>query len=389
MPGVKEVLIFLKELFRGNGCINTVKQANMLFKATKYYPTPITGPLVCGILGSNAGGFFPPSRGLKAIENGVSWNLQCAGIASALYHLLVHDSFVLGALLRGLLCLGATPAPGTVQVLCVLMFVAVAELQSVLGPHFNPFAKVHHVLYKMSGVPKAEEQRARVESKTDYVGESLNRRRRVERVYEGARGLLVALALALGLYTRHPHHEMHVGDSLTPGGYYLSSCTFLHSLRDCEPTVLALRPDGRLALYAAARPPPLLSLGERGSGGEGEGEGQPPLLLWASPAPKTPPAEGSEYTAALGSDGVLTIRENGTTKVWATPRPAKLGLHYALRLAPRGGAAAARRGPDARGAAWKGSAGGAAAAAAAAAFGEGGAEIVSDAGLIWASSASS
>ncbi|CAM9374970.1 unnamed protein product [Heterosigma akashiwo] len=70
MPGVKEVLIFLKELFRGNGCINTVKQANMLFKATKYYPTPITGPIVCGILGSNAGGFFPPSRGLKAIENG-------------------------------------------------------------------------------------------------------------------------------------------------------------------------------------------------------------------------------------------------------------------------------------------------------------------------------
>mmetsp|Transcript_8579 Transcript_8579/g.11268 ORF Transcript_8579/g.11268 Transcript_8579/m.11268 type:complete len:440 (-) Transcript_8579:6-1325(-) len=317
-PVSKELIVFFKETFRANGCVSTVIKANQYFAATKYYPTPIYGPIMCGILGSNAGGFFPPSRGLATIEKGVSWNIQCAGFCGALYQFLVNDSFVIGSILRGLM-FGGNPQPQTVRLICIFVFTSVALVQSHLGPHFNPFTPIHKVLYKVTNIPKQEEARERAMSADIYVGRPFSSRRKLESLYDLLKTVFVFAGLGLYVYLQHPHNVMHVGDSLHPGEF-LSSCTFLNSFRKCDPFIMTLHSNGVLAVYQTTSPKKINNT-------------QP---LWSSPVPKNALTEFDQCIAQLKTDGTLSILKNDTGKVWSSPKPIHMGLNYEVRLESSG-----------------------------------------------------
>uniref|UniRef100_A0A7S4BBC0 Uncharacterized protein n=1 Tax=Chrysotila carterae TaxID=13221 RepID=A0A7S4BBC0_CHRCT len=47
-----------------------------------YYPVPVVGPIVAGIMGGCGGAFMPLSSGLAAIENGCPWRVQSSFLVS-------------------------------------------------------------------------------------------------------------------------------------------------------------------------------------------------------------------------------------------------------------------------------------------------------------------
>ncbi len=48
----------------------------------------VWGPIVCGTLGGSGGAFFPLSKGMTPLDEGVPWNVKSAFTAIALYHVL-------------------------------------------------------------------------------------------------------------------------------------------------------------------------------------------------------------------------------------------------------------------------------------------------------------
>lgn len=64
---------------------------------------PLCGPIFAGVLVSVMGVFFPLTKGIKPISNGMPLVIQGALITSTFYHLYVHDTGICGAGMRWLL----------------------------------------------------------------------------------------------------------------------------------------------------------------------------------------------------------------------------------------------------------------------------------------------
>ena len=72
---LKMCMVSFAQLFRSLGMIAFITQAYNEVGASKYYPTPILGPVLYGALLGNMGGFF--MKGFEGhLKNGVPWSFQ-------------------------------------------------------------------------------------------------------------------------------------------------------------------------------------------------------------------------------------------------------------------------------------------------------------------------
>jgi len=165
LPVVKEIRIFLCELQRANSCVNMVIAANKYFvEPSKYYPTAMVGPILCGTLSSVSGGFFPLNKGLQPIEKTVPWNIQCAFMSATFYHLMINDKHILGSAARNLF-FGIHITADRARLMCVFLFSSVSLIQSWQGPNFNPFRPIHKILYQVLKLPRPAEESSQCSKK--------------------------------------------------------------------------------------------------------------------------------------------------------------------------------------------------------------------------------
>lgn len=155
---LKMCMVSFAQLFRSLGMIAFITQAYNEVGASKYYPTPILGPVLYGALLGNMGGFF--MKGFEGhLKNGVPWSFQNGVVVGLLFHLFVHDQEgFLGSFLRDqvhkvsnffvapeedgtLVVFGQPIDDKTFAVFCTNLFVNISgilHMPEFLGPTFNP-----------------------------------------------------------------------------------------------------------------------------------------------------------------------------------------------------------------------------------------------------------
>jgi len=90
MLPVKILLNSWAQLFRGLGMIGFINTCAAEVAPSKYYPTPILGPVVYGALLGNMGAFF--LKGFhKHLEKDIPWGFQNGLVVGFFYHIYSHD----------------------------------------------------------------------------------------------------------------------------------------------------------------------------------------------------------------------------------------------------------------------------------------------------------
>lgn len=232
---VKTIWVIFLALFRTHAVCNIVTVATSTLSATPYYPIPLFGPIVVGLLLGCGGQFLPFDKGLTVVQNGTPWVVQGACITATFYHLMITDKTgFLGVSLRNII---GTYSDSTVRVILASMHIITCLSQTLLDERSNLFTPIHKLLYlifQVNGVCGAVQ-------KEGTIGWDHKVRIALERFIELTRILTVIAILCLHIYITQPPV------SLKSGGYMkisdnkgLGSCQMLGDFRSCTPYTMTI-----------------------------------------------------------------------------------------------------------------------------------------------------
>lgn len=133
------------QLFRNRGVVGYVKIGFQSFKdsPSKYYPTPIVGPILNACMLSNMGAFF--WKGFHGhLKNGMPMPFQNGLLVASTFHFAAHDQGPIGTSFRAAiekLPLGDMDAVLFVSAMgsLFMQLTAILQMPEFLGPSFNPF----------------------------------------------------------------------------------------------------------------------------------------------------------------------------------------------------------------------------------------------------------
>jgi len=301
----KIVLVVMHAIFLGNAVCDAVNAADAHFAPSKYYPTAVVAPLVCGALAVSAAQFFPLDKGLATISGGMPWNIQGGLSCAMFYHFTINDGGAVGQFLRTYL-VGPALTPAMARWMVVAFYIGISITHITYGNTFNPFAPVHKILYTVTGIPKDPNEK-KAPKKTGKKVDQQQKPKKLPSAQEVLSGVtydlwgclaMVALLLSYA-YMSHPKEILAAGARLQ-SGQYLATCTHVTAVRDCEPHSLSMGTDGRLRLFRGMSPM------EKSK-----------TLLFESAAPKT---ESNGYYAEVDSStGMLAVKSAITDRTVWTP----------------------------------------------------------------------
>jgi len=150
LPGTILITSFA-QMFRSMGTIGFISVAATELKPSKFYPTPIIGPILYGALLGNMGGMF--RKGFdEYLANGMPWPFQNAFFIGAWFHLFAHDvEGPIGSTLRETIYMFVDPQTlglgemddRSFAILVMNVFMQLTGfimLPMFLGPSFSPVA---------------------------------------------------------------------------------------------------------------------------------------------------------------------------------------------------------------------------------------------------------
>jgi len=140
---VKILLNSWAQLFRGLGMIGFINACAVEVASSKYYPTPILGPVVYGALLGNMGAFF--LKGFhNHLEKDIPWAFQNGLVVGFFYHIYAHDKEgSIGITLRS--AIQSTGIQGTLDDMLFATIVVTGFMQlsgllmlpEIYGPSYN------------------------------------------------------------------------------------------------------------------------------------------------------------------------------------------------------------------------------------------------------------
>jgi hypothetical protein len=133
------------QLFRNRGILSFVNIAYQAFKETpsKYYPTPVFGPILNAIILGNMGSFF--WKGFHGhLKGGMPFVVQNCLLVATTYHFVANDQGPIGEFMRDNLSklpLGDVDPALFVSVTgsLFMQLTAILQMPDFLGASFNPF----------------------------------------------------------------------------------------------------------------------------------------------------------------------------------------------------------------------------------------------------------
>ncbi|VEU44560.1 unnamed protein product [Pseudo-nitzschia multistriata] len=140
---VKILLNSWAQLFRGLGMIGFINACAAEVAPSKYYPTPILGPVVYGTLLGNMGAFF--LKGFhKHLEKDIPWAFQNGLVVGLFYHLYTHDKVgSVGVALRSFVQSTGIQGTMTDKMFATIVVTAFMQVSGMMmlpefyGPSFN------------------------------------------------------------------------------------------------------------------------------------------------------------------------------------------------------------------------------------------------------------
>mmetsp|Transcript_18086 Transcript_18086/g.49316 ORF Transcript_18086/g.49316 Transcript_18086/m.49316 type:complete len:291 (-) Transcript_18086:200-1072(-) len=149
---VRVITTVWAQLFRALGTLAFINTATAEVSASKYYPTPILGPVLYGILLGNMGAFF--SKGVHLhLEKGMPWPVENGLVVGLFYQLFANDhDGPVGQTLRA--AVQSTGVQGslddktfaTIIVSLFMITTGVLMLPEVYGPSYYPFATLRSMI---------------------------------------------------------------------------------------------------------------------------------------------------------------------------------------------------------------------------------------------------
>ncbi|CAM9873653.1 unnamed protein product [Chrysoparadoxa australica] len=319
----RTVIAVFVSLGRAHSVMDVIDLGSKVFPASKYYPIAMFGPIIAGAIKGFGGMFLPADRGVQALDRGLPWTIQIAFVSAVFYHLVCHDDFLLGGVLRGI----STSDPVTARLIVAVFFLTTQVIQAQNNwQEWNPLSPVHRGLYRFTGLKAAGGQKVLAQTPKDPEPEAttspswrglynLRDRKRQQILIKVGRYSLIVGALLLFLRSQLPPDTLFVHQQLQ-GGDYIASCTLFPSLRSCTPTVAVMEMGGSLAVYKGTSP----------SDSSRE-------LQWKSPAPRVKDQCNGCAVAELMLDGTIQVK--------GTKQAEKPKVFWQSKLA-KGGAAARR-----------------------------------------------
>jgi hypothetical protein len=150
---MKLVVTMGSQLFRAMGVTGFTSLGYEALKhsPSKYYPTPIVGPILWATLLGNMGGFF--ANGFeKYLEKGMPWPFQNGFFCASLFLFVVHDQGFIGETLREAI----DTIPGIkagfddkkfaiIFVSAFMQITGILRMPEFFGPSFSPFNILQNV----------------------------------------------------------------------------------------------------------------------------------------------------------------------------------------------------------------------------------------------------
>jgi len=143
------VITSFAQMFRSMGTVGFISVAANELNPSKYYPTPIIGPILYGALLGNMGGLF--RKGFDGyLQNGMPWPFQNAFVIGSFFHIFAHDvDGVIGKTLRDTVYMFVDPqslglgemgdkAFAILIMNLFMQFTGIVMLPMLMGPSFSP-----------------------------------------------------------------------------------------------------------------------------------------------------------------------------------------------------------------------------------------------------------
>eukprot|EP00553_Chaetoceros_curvisetus_P007246 CAMPEP_0204616774 /NCGR_PEP_ID=MMETSP0717-20131115/3942_1 /ASSEMBLY_ACC=CAM_ASM_000666 /TAXON_ID=230516 /ORGANISM="Chaetoceros curvisetus" /LENGTH=288 /DNA_ID=CAMNT_0051630121 /DNA_START=32 /DNA_END=898 /DNA_ORIENTATION=- len=142
---LKLLTVMGAQLFRARGIVSYVNIAYNAFKEapSKYYPTPVFGPILNACILGNMGAFF--WKGFHGhLQNGMPFPFQNGLLVASSYHFVANDEGPVGDFIRSMIVklpLGDLDTILFVTVMGSLFMqtVGILQMPEFMGPSFNPF----------------------------------------------------------------------------------------------------------------------------------------------------------------------------------------------------------------------------------------------------------
>lgn len=156
------------QLFRNRGLITFVNIAYEAFKGnpSKYYPTPVFGPILNAAILGNMGSFF--LNGFHShLQNGMPWAFQNGLFIATTYHFTANDKGPIGEFMREMIST-YVPIDMDPVLLVTLMgsifmqIVGILQMPDFFGPTFNPFKILLNPIIFASSAPKKQKKKVTV-----------------------------------------------------------------------------------------------------------------------------------------------------------------------------------------------------------------------------------
>lgn len=246
---VKVIWSIFVGIFRTQTVCAQVSVAFNVLSPGPYYPIPLVGPILVGIVQGSLGAFFPFDKGLSPITGGTPWPMQGAFITAFFYHILVHDTngFV-GITLRSIV---GTYSEPTIRIALVTLQVTTLLAHALFNAEanlFTPFHKFFYLVFQVDGPTSS--------NKPGTVGWDYITRLNLERLIELGRILIVVAVVGVHIYLTQSPSILPPGQRLIVGNT-LGTCQMLNPLQPaCKPFLLTVEADPlktgsyRLASYS-------------------------------------------------------------------------------------------------------------------------------------------
>eukprot|EP01084_Bolivina_argentea_P153253 267228_1 len=313
MPIVWQAVHFLATLSRTNQICNyTDKAFNKYSPHARYYPLALLGPIVVGTIRGSGSNFSPQHKGLSCLKGGVPLNTQLAFVGATVWHLLVNDTFVVGAIARGLLLyIGFEPSKVLIKNCIIIAFLFLNVVWTLPGcKTFNPLRPIWSLFNYLLCLDVAEEEHAEKKSKEGTSGDEpvgqlydYEERYKVQFTYDIFRWCYIGLMFSVFVFKQLPPSSFSLTESLSQGDY-LATCSFLPGIRSCEPTIAVLEEGGVLNIYRGGVKPTDTRRN----------------LVWSS-TKSTEKDLGTDFKATLDKNGILSIRSGDKEPIWETSYP--------------------------------------------------------------------
>mmetsp|Transcript_9424 Transcript_9424/g.14209 ORF Transcript_9424/g.14209 Transcript_9424/m.14209 type:complete len:393 (+) Transcript_9424:1-1179(+) len=233
---VQMVWLLFAMTFKVNGLCNTINLAMRALPPSAYYPIPLIGPIVAGVVQGSMGMLLPFDKGLSPIQSGTPVTMQRALIGAISYHLIINDTH--GILGRTVRIITGRIGETDMRLLLVIFWFCISAQQTLFGPHVNFMTPVYSFIYRIFKIKSTNSPSAAYVTRS---GPSVWRmfikriRTTIGPYRDHIQATVIVTAVCVFVLARAPPSQITQRQHMALSKPLVGSCVAVSAIRDCIP----------------------------------------------------------------------------------------------------------------------------------------------------------